>query len=247
MFLMYKDISIVEFTEICDHEYIAYGYFKENNEFKKYKDKLKMDDLNVSISKNSKKYNISIEEIYNGEIEFTWTDENPFLIKTDEYINNEKYNKNIDFSKIEEILKFSLNEDLKEFYKKTDFCKLCGFLHGNQIPETETWGSWFDEDVNVTLLGLDNEENDENIEKFIKSKYEDWTGGYDFGHRIWIGNLEDNRGNILIVFNNDNGNVEWIDSEYGCFGNLNEDPNGILSSSIDELVNILDKNIKSIN
>jgi len=239
MFLMYEDIKLVEFTEVVDNLYIASGFFKENDQFKKYKKKLKMDDSCISILKDLKKYSIIIEEIYDGEIEFIWQGENPFLINTSDYIKKARYNKNIDFEEIDKKLKFSLNEDIKEFYRKTNFSKICGNIKGNQIAETKKWGTWFEEDVNITLFGM---ENDETIESFFKSKCEDWTGGFDFGNRIWIGNLEDNRGDMLVVFNNDNGNVEWIDSEYGCFGNLEEDPNGILASSIDELIKILDNN-----
>lgn len=241
MYLIYDNVAIGKFTEIVDDLYTAEGFLEDSTEFKKYKDKLKMSS-SVSILKNSKHYKINVESAGRDGIEFTWAGENPFDLSIADYINGSRYNKDIDFSKAEEKLGFALNEELKEFYRKADFTNIYGFLKGQQIAETEKWGRWFEDDVNVKLFGIDDEINDERIEGFIQSNFEDWTGGYDFGKRIWIGELEDRRGSMLIVFNNDNGNVEWIDSEYGCFGNLEEDPNGILSTSIGQLISMLDNN-----
>lgn len=234
-------MAIGEFTEIVGDFYSAEGFLKDSSEFKKYKDKLKMSS-SVSILKNSKNYKINVESAGGDGIEFRWVGENPFDLKIADYIKGSRYNKDIDFSKAEEKLGFALNEELKEFYRKSDFTNIHGFLKGQQIAETEKWKRWFKDDVNVKLLGIDDEINDERIESFIQFNFEEWTGRYDFGKRICIGELEDRRGSMLIVFNNDNGNVEWIDSEYGCFGNLEEDPNGILSASIDELIRMLDNN-----
>ena len=237
MLLMYGDINITEILKIHHHSYDTYSLdFKDNKNVKKYKDKLENSECDINILKDSKKYCITVEEVCNNEIIFYWKDEDPFVISKEEYLNNTRYKKDIDFSKAEEELKFPLHEDLKKFFRKSNFCHMYGGLSENQIPSTEKWGKWFEEDVVITLFGMD---VGDNFERFIKSKFEEWTGGNDFGHRVWIGDLVDNRGNMLIVFNNDNGNVEWIDSEYGNFGNLEEDPNGILCTNIHNFIEML--------
>jgi hypothetical protein len=45
-----------------------------------------------------------------------------------------------------------------------------------------------------------------------------------------------NIGEILILFNNDTGKIEWIDCGYGYFDIYEENPNGILANSIQEFL-----------
>ena len=44
----------------------------------------------------------------------------------------------------------------------------------------------------------------------------------------------------MILFNNDTGNVEWIDCGYGYFDVYEENPNGIIANDIDEFLSKLD-------
>ena len=48
---------------------------------------------------------------------------------------------------------------------------------------------------------------------------------------------------VLILFNNDTGCIEWLDCEYGGYGTLEKDPNGILANNIEEFLNKLSANI----
>ena len=198
-------------------------------------------DENVNIIINLKEYPIIIKSIDDDEVSFIWKGDNPFSLDPDDYFSNKYYDSSIDFAESEKAVQFELHKDLKKFYMKTGLRKLNGLLKPNQIKTTENWGQWFLEYVNIELFGI---ENKDHIEKFIEEKFKEWTGGYDFGHRIWIGNMEDRRGDMLILFNNDTGKIEWLDTEYGGFGNLDEDPNGILANSIDELIKTLGENKK---
>ncbi|SHJ39982.1 hypothetical protein SAMN02745163_01869 [Clostridium cavendishii DSM 21758] len=170
--------------------------------------------------------------------------------EVDKNLNNEirELKDEINFLKVEENLGFSLHKELKEFFSSFYFCEIQGVILPNQIKSTDKWGNWFEfEEQNkkiiVTLEGIESKAVD--IEDYIKNSFECWTGGYDFGRRISIGNIYGSRGEILLVFNNDNGKVEWIDCEWGCFGNLNEDPNGVLADSLYDLINLLNENIKN--
>lgn len=56
------------------------------------------------------------------------------------------------------------------------------------------------------------------VSQFVKEAfYGDWTGGNDFGHRAYIGELLLNTGEISLIFNNDTGRFEWVDFGYGYF------------------------------
>ena len=147
--------------------------------------------------------------------------------------------KEFDFLKVEEKLGFPLHEDLKDYLNSSYGINIEGIILPNQIQPTDKWGSWFEfeeqnDKISVSLKSIENEKID--IESYIEKGFKEWTGGYDFGRRMNIGSLFDSRGDILLVFNNDTGKVEWIDCEWGCFGNLEEDPNGVLVNSIYELI-----------
>lgn len=239
MNLCYKEILVGKIEDLVDYGHIQLGTIVSNDEFYKYREDIESNDEKVSVCVDSQMYEIIVEGMDEDEISFVWKSQSPFSLEAKEYFENRYYNENIDFSRSEELIQFELHNNLKEFYKKTDLRKLRGVFHSYQIKATEKWGQWFLGDVDVELFGVDNKDN---FEEFIEAKLEDWTGGNDFGSRIWIGELEDSRGQMLILFNNDTGKVEWLDTEYGCFGNLEEDPNGVLADSIDELIEILAKN-----
>lgn len=160
-----------------------------------------------------------------------------------------KNDMNFDFLKVEEKLGFAIHQDLKDFLNSFYIRSIEGIIFPNQIRPTQKWGSWFEfEEQNKSILlsleGIKNEQTD--IESYIEYSFNEWTGGYDFGRRMTIGSMYDSRGDILLVVNNDTGNVEWIDCEWGGFGNLDEDPNGILADSLCELINLLKDNIEYI-
>ena len=72
----------------------------------------------------------------------------------------------------------------------------------------------------------------------IKTAFTDWTGGNDFGHRALIGAIVTNMGDFLVLFNNDTGNVEWMDCGYGYFDVYEENPNGIIADSVDAFFDV---------
>lgn len=63
-----------------------------------------------------------------------------------------------------------------------------------------------------------------------------WTGGNDFGQRVYIGELHTNIGSITIVINNQTGAVEWVDCEYGHYEKYEKNPHGILAENMDEFL-----------
>ncbi|OGO84063.1 MAG: hypothetical protein A2Y22_03355 [Clostridiales bacterium GWD2_32_59] len=150
----------------------------------------------------------------------------------------------IEFKNVEESIGFELHRNLKEFWNSFCFNQIDGILHPSQIKLTEKWGNWFDyegqnEEILITLLGI---KVDDDISKIVHTRLSSWTGGIDFGKRIELGTIEDTRGDMILVFNNDTGEIEWIDFEYGQFGDLNKDPNGVLADSIEELLELLTRN-----
>ncbi len=64
----------------------------------------------------------------------------------------------------------------------------------------------------------------------------DWTGGNDFGHRAYIGEIIINIGQISLVFNNDTGEFEWADFGYGYFDVYSENPYGIVADNTQEFL-----------
>lgn len=64
----------------------------------------------------------------------------------------------------------------------------------------------------------------------------DWTGGNDFGHRAYLGELLLNIGQISLIFNNDTGKFEWVDFGYGYFDVYEENPYGIIADTAQEFL-----------
>ena len=56
-----------------------------------------------------------------------------------------------------------------------------------------------------------------------------------------MGNFYTKIGNILILFNNETGKVEWMDCEYGYFNVYEQNPNGVLANTMDEFIEKLSK------
>lgn len=73
--------------------------------------------------------------------------------------------------------------------------------------------------------------------QFVKEAFcGDWTGGNDFGHRAYIGELLLNIGQIALIFNNDTGRFEWVDFGYGDCDVYEENPYGIIADTAQELL-----------
>ena len=170
--------------------------------------------------------------------------------KLTEYKNKlSELDEKIDFSEVEEKLGYNLHQDLKDFYNSYYFKEIEGLVLPSQIKPTEKWGSWFEfegqnKNISVSLNGIPNREM--NLETFIDIKSKDWSGGNEFGRRLYIGSIYDDRDGIILVFNNDTGKIEWIDFEYGQYGNLEEDPNGVLANSLFELISLMKDNTKRL-
>lgn len=146
----------------------------------------------------------------------------------------------LDFTKVERELGFIIHSDLKEYYASYFFNKIEGVIASSQVPLTEKWGNWFEfnevDELEITLQGL---KKSEDLNEHIMHSFRAWTGDYDFGQRFWIGSIYTNIGTILVLFNNQTGVIEWIDPEYGYFGNLEEDPNGKLTDSLVDLIRLM--------
>ncbi|MEK5163914.1 hypothetical protein NYE69_16445 [Paenibacillus sp. FSL R5-0527] len=146
----------------------------------------------------------------------------------------------VDFSAAERELGFTLHPELQEYYGSFYFVELEGVIDESQVPPTDQWENWFEFNkefkLHIALQGLDPSQT---MSEQLMYNYTAWTGGNDFGQRIWIGSIYANIGEILLVFNNQTGAVEWIDTEYGNFGDLQQDPNGMLTHSITELIQAL--------
>lgn len=146
-----------------------------------------------------------------------------------------------DFSAIEQELGFKLHPDLQAYFGSYYFDEIEGILASSKVPATEKWGHWFEFNHEFKLpVSLHGPERGKDMKEQIMRAYQVWTGGYDFGQRFWIGEIFANIGQILLVFNNETGTVEWIDTDYGSFGNLEQDPNGIFTPTLADLIVALD-------
>lgn len=161
-----------------------------------------------------------------------------FLAKpTNSYEENKEFQ---DFTSVEKELGFQLHEDMKTYFGSSFFDEIKGVLPSSRIPSTEKWGHWFEFNEEFALpVTLKGPERGKDLREQILYAFQAWTGGYDFGERFWIGEIDANIGQILLVFNNETGSVEWIDTDYGSFGNLEEDPNGLFAPTLADLIQAL--------
>lgn len=156
----------------------------------------------------------------------------------------------IDWSCIENDIGFQLHDDLKKLYSRTYSKYVRGVIKFNDTDflvstGNKTFDEWFSKnncngEVEISLNLIKDRES---VDSTVRKAWKDWMGPFDFGKRILIGNFDMDIGSILILFNNDTGCIEWLDSEYGGFGDLEKDPNGIIAYNIDEFLNKLSVNI----
>ncbi len=170
-------------------------------------------------------------------------------MKINEFISTANNSIKVDFLKIEEQLGFELHQNIKDFYSRANL-KINKFeIKFKKSLFTETDNKKFDKwlikgklndyrvIINLPLLPKKSESHYD----FINSCFNKWTGGNDFGKRINIGEITTNMGQILILINNDNGNIEWLDCEYGYFDIYEENPHGIFSNTTQEFLEKLHK------
>lgn len=157
----------------------------------------------------------------------------------------------IDWSKVETFLEFKLHENFKDFYSRITGGEgrkkaLAGEMKfnpqkfvKNYISGKKNWlknangGRDFCE---FTLYPM-SESNNDYVCQFVNNAFSgDWTGGNDFGHRAYIGDISLNIGQISMIFNNDTGSFEWVDFGYGYFEIYEKNPYGIIADTAQEFL-----------
>ncbi len=163
-------------------------------------------------------------------------------MKLQEFLKKEIGTIQIDWKKVEDHMGFTIHKDLKDFYSRAagkDIKGVVNFVEEKFIEKTgnernDTWFSFNQCEGKVEYKFSLLPDKPESAVDSIDYAFSEWTGGNDFGHRAFIGQFYCNIGQILILFNNDTGKIEWIDCGYGYFDVYEENPNGILANSIQE-------------
>lgn len=148
-------------------------------------------------------------------------------------------NNNIDFEKIEKDLGFEINSDLKEFYQKNVIPDHKFQLDANNINCIYNGINWFDGDepIDVELLMIDKNCEDKIISNFNQEAiYGSDVNDEDI--RYHLGYLVDDRGYMGLYFNNNTGEIDFCDFEYGA-DSWAECPRAVISASIKDFVELL--------
>jgi hypothetical protein len=147
----------------------------------------------------------------------------------------------VNWKLVEDELGYKLCDDLKSFFSRAYggyIRQIVNFKEDYFFKTTgnDKYDNWisFNECEGNVEVSLKSPTNKENIEHFIIKAFREWTGGNDFGHRILLGDFGFNIGSVLILLNNNSGQVEWMDCEYGYFDVYEENPNGIIADSLQE-------------
>ena len=159
----------------------------------------------------------------------------------------------VDWAAVEQELGFAVHDNLKDFYSRVlgrNGCKhtaegVIKFDPKAFVKENVSRKDWLADidEVNggrafceFELIPLA-KNGTEYVRGFFKEAFTgDWTGGNDFGHRAYIGEIILNIGQISLVFNNDTGRFEWADFGYGYFDVYEENPYGIIADSAQEFL-----------
>lgn len=157
------------------------------------------------------------------------------------------YTLDIDWNSIEKNIGFKLNENIKNFFsrmtgKQIDFYVQIDFSDFVQTSENSgQYSNWLDEHSGIICASIDPLFSLENMEKIIKYRFE--TGGES--NRIHIGNFNLDIGDVSILINNTNGNIEWCDFGYGYFEAYEENPFAVMSADVQEFLDMLIANEKT--
>ena len=159
----------------------------------------------------------------------------------------------IDWAAVAQAIGFAPHENLKDFYSRIlggngrsgsveGIIKFDPKTFVKEYVNKENWLA----DINEINCGRDFCEFEllpiaKNKTEYVCGFFEDaftgdWTGGNDFGHRAYIGEIIINIGQILLIFNNDTGKFEWVDFGYGYFDVYEENPYGIIADSAQEFL-----------
>lgn len=152
-------------------------------------------------------------------------------------------NNNIDFAEIEKKLGFEIHSDLKEFYTKNTIGESEEIdINKKFLEKSINHGNWFNESKRVYVDLYPNVDLEKFPSKFINNFNQlDIYGNENYPEkRYLLGFLFDERGQMNILFNNENGNVEWCDFEYGA-DKWSENPRGVITNSIREFVDVLNR------
>ncbi|GAA0787790.1 hypothetical protein [Hathewaya limosa] len=157
----------------------------------------------------------------------------------------------LDWNSVEEKIGFKLHNNLKNFYSRILGSKnksgiISGIIKFNPTEFVNRYANndnWLDDaSVNNSYaeftLCLLKQTNDNYIWNFIEEAFRgEWTGGNDFGHRAYVGEIIINMGQIALLFNNDTGEFEWVDFGYGSFDTYSDNPYGIVADNTQEFLN----------
>lgn len=151
----------------------------------------------------------------------------------------------IDWTAVEKDLSFALHDNFKDFYSRVTAKKCKGIMKFNPadfVKEYVNKENWL-ENSNGGFPNCEFElypitkTDTEYLCAFFRDAFSgDWTGGNDFGHRAYIGEINLNIGQICLIVNNDTGKFEWVDMGYGYFDVYEENPYGIIADSAEEFL-----------
>ncbi len=159
------------------------------------------------------------------------------------------YTLNIDWNNIETSIGVKLHENVKNFFsritcKQIDFLTTFNFEQFTQTSEnSEKYPHWLDEDSGICQTDFEPLYSLNNVAEDIKHRFE--IGGNS--NRIFIGSFFLNIGDVAILINNDNGNIEWCDFGYGYFEVYEENPFAVMSTDVQTFLDMLVENEKTIH
>lgn len=164
----------------------------------------------------------------------------------------------LDWNSVEEEIGFKLHDNIKDFYSRILGDKnrilgsknksgiISGIIKFNSIEFVKRYANkdnWLNDPnsnnsyAEFTLCLLE-QTDDKYISDFIEEAFwGEWTGGNDFGHRAYVGEIIINMGQISLLFNNNTGEFEWVDFGYGYFDTYSDNPYGIVADNTQEFLN----------
>ena len=175
------------------------------------------------------------------------------MITFEDFIRTPNGSIQLDWSLVESTVGFNIHEGLKNFYSRV----ICNeqysiegkyFLEETQFskPIKDEYDSWLSLISGELYFDLHPLRTLEHYDRIIQLAFTRWTGGYNIGKRALIGSIYADVGDILLLFNNDSGAIEWNDPGYGHFEIYENNPYGIFADNIDQFYNKLSTKRNSI-